>query len=351
MSVNFKKSYKFAFKSSLYISIFLLGCLSLYHFLFEKIDVFFSFFFPIVLFVFSFFLIQYRVEIFIYKRIKKLYDEVSILDATSLTDKTVTTDIASLTKDIRNFAKEKKIEIESLKVREEYRREFLGNVSHELKTPLFTVQGYLDTLIEGGAIKDKELRKKYIERASKGVERLIHIVQDLDMITKFESNDLNLDLSTFDIITEVQNVFDLLEMEADKKNIILMFDEKYSSPVFVHADKEKIQQVLVNLIMNSIKYGKENGTTEVAIENINKNKVLIRIQDNGEGIDKQYLSRIFERFFRVNKSGSRAEGGSGLGLAIVKHIIEAHQEKIFVQSNLKKGSEFSFTLKKGKWLD
>ncbi|WP_374543202.1 sensor histidine kinase, partial [Flavobacterium sp.] len=247
--------------------------------------------------------------------------------------------------------KEKKIEIESLKVREEYRREFLGNVSHELKTPLFTVQGYLDTLIEGGAIKDKELRKKYIERASKGVERLIHIVQDLDMITKFESNDLNLDLSTFDIITEVQNVFDLLEMEADKKNIILMFDEKYSSPVFVHADKEKIQQVLVNLIMNSIKYGKENGTTEVAIENINKNKVLIRIQDNGEGIDKQYLSRIFERFFRVNKSGSRAEGGSGLGLAIVKHIIEAHQEKIFVQSNLKKGSEFSFTLKKGKWLD
>lgn len=351
MSVNFKKSYKFAFKSSLYISIFLLGCLSLYHFLFEKIDVFFLFFFPIVLFVFSFFLIQYRVEIFIYKRIKKLYDEVSILDATSLTDKTVTTDIASLTKDIRNFAKEKKIEIESLKVREEYRREFLGNVSHELKTPLFTVQGYLDTLIEGGAIKDKELRKKYIERASKGVERLIHIVQDLDMITKFESNDLNLDLSTFDIITEIQNVFDLLEMEADKKNIILMFDEKYSSPIFVHADKEKIQQVLVNLIMNSIKYGKENGTTEVAIESINKNKILIRIQDNGEGIDKQYLSRIFERFFRVNKSGSRAEGGSGLGLAIVKHIIEAHHEKIFVQSNLKKGSEFSFTLKKGKWLD
>ncbi|WP_291274277.1 ATP-binding protein [Flavobacterium sp.] len=314
-------------------------------------DVFFLFFFPIVLFVFSFFLIQYRVEIFIYKRIKKLYDEVSILDATSLTDKTVTTDIASLTKDIRNFAKEKKIEIESLKVREEYRREFLGNVSHELKTPLFTVQGYLDTLIEGGAIKDKELRKKYIERASKGVERLIHIVQDLDMITKFESNDLNLDLSTFDIITEIQNVFDLLEMEADKKNIILMFDEKYSSPIFVHADKEKIQQVLVNLIMNSIKYGKENGTTEVAIESINKNKILIRIQDNGEGIDKQYLSRIFERFFRVNKSGSRAEGGSGLGLAIVKHIIEAHHEKIFVQSNLKKGSEFSFTLKKGKWLD
>lgn len=322
--------------------------LLVYNYFVLPINVFILLAFPITLFVFSFFLIQYRVEVFIYKRIKKLYDEVSILDATSLKNKTVTTDVSSLTNDIRNFAKEKKIEIESLNIREEYRREFLGNISHELKTPLFTVQGYLDTLIEGGAIKDKTLRVKYIERASKGVERLIHIVQDLDMISKFEVGDLNLDITKFDIITEIQNVFDLLEMKADAKNIILMFDEKYISPIHVYADKDKIQQVLTNLVMNSIKYGKENGTTEVTVEKINKNKVLVRVQDNGDGIEQHHLSRIFERFFRINKSGSREEGGSGLGLAIVKHIIEAHNEKIFVQSTPQKGSEFSFTLKTSK---
>jgi two-component system phosphate regulon sensor histidine kinase PhoR len=168
------------------------------------------------------------------------------------------------------------------------------------------------------------------------------------MISKFEVGDLNLEITKFDIITEIQNVFDLLEMKADAKNIILMFDEKYISPIHVYADKDKIQQVLTNLVMNSIKYGKENGTTEISVEKINKNKVLVRIQDNGDGIEQQHLSRIFERFFRINKSGSREEGGSGLGLAIVKHIIEAHNEKIFVQSTPQKGSEFSFTLKTNK---
>lgn len=348
MAINFNKSYKFAFISSFYISIFVIGSLLMYHFFIENITTIVIVLFPITLFLFSFYLIQYRVENFIYKRIKKLYDEVSILDATSLSNKTVTTDITTLTKDIRNFAKEKKIEIESLNIREEYRREFLGNISHELKTPLFTVQGYLDTLIDGGAIKDKTLRVKYIERASKGVDRLINIVQDLDMISKFEAGDLNLEMSKFNIVSEIQNVFDLLEMKADQKNIILMFDEKYSAPIFVEADKEKIHQVLTNLVMNSIKYGKENGTTEVSLEKINKNKVLIRIHDNGIGIEKHNLSRIFERFYRINKSGSREEGGSGLGLAIVKHIIEAHNEKIFVQSTYKEGSEFSFTLKNAK---
>ncbi len=348
MAINFKKSYKFAFKSAFYISLFVVISLLIYNQFIQPINIFVLLVFPITLFVFSFFLIQYRVEVFIYKRIKKLYDAVSILDATSLKNKIVTTDISSLTNDIRNFAKEKKIEIESLNIREEYRREFLGNISHELKTPLFTVQGYLDTLIEGGAIKDKTLRVKYIERASKGVERLISIVQDLDMISKFEVGDLNLEITKFDIVNEIQNVFDLLEMKADAKNIILMFDEKYISPIQVYADRDKIQQVLTNLVMNSNKYGKENGTTEVSIEKINKNKVLVRIQDTGEGIEQQHLSRIFERFFRISKSGSREEGGSGLGLAIVKHIIEAHNEKIFVQSTYKKGSEFSFTLKTSK---
>lgn len=348
MAISFKKSYKFAFKSSLYISFFVVLSLLIYHNFIQLVDYLILIVFPITLFFFSFFLMQYRVEVFIYKRIKKLYDEVSLLDATSLKNKTVTTDVSTLTNDIRNFAKEKKIEIESLNIREEYRREFLGNISHELKTPLFTVQGYLETLIDGGAIKDKTLRVKYIARASKGVERLINIVQDLDMISKFEVGDLNIDIEGFDIIAEIQNVFDLLEMKADAKNIILMFDEKYISPIIVYADKDKIQQVLTNLVMNSIKYGKENGTTEIAVEKISKTKILVRIYDNGQGIEQQHLPRIFERFYRVNKSGSREEGGSGLGLAIVKHIIEAHNEKIFVQSTHQIGSEFSFTLKTSK---
>jgi two-component system, OmpR family, phosphate regulon sensor histidine kinase PhoR len=255
--------------------------------------------------------------------------------------------MTSLTNQVKKFALDKKMEIETLKVREEYRREFLGNVSHELKTPLFTVQGYLSTLLDG-AINDKKVREKYLERAEKGVERLIYIVEDLDLIAKLEMGEVNLEFSKFNIIELVQSVFDLLEMNADKKNIILMFDRKYNRPIFVNADQEKIQQVLTNLIMNSIKYGRENGTTEVTIEDLVDNKVIIRIRDNGEGIEKHNIPRLFERFFRVDKSGSRSEGGSGLGLSIVKHIIEAHDEKIYVESDFDKGSEFSFTLEKAE---
>lgn len=297
--------------------------------------------------IFSFFVIQYRVEKFIYRRVKKIYDDVSFLESTSFINQPITTDMATLTKQVKKFATDKKLEIETLKVREEYRREFMGNVSHELKTPLFTVQGYLSTLLDG-ALEDKKVRRKYLERAEKGVERLVYIVEDLDMIAKFEMGEMNLDLSKFDIVELIQNVFDLLEMNADKKNIILMFDRKYNKAIKVFADKDKIQQVLTNLVMNSIKYGKENGTTEVTIEDLVDNKLIVRIRDNGEGIAKQYLSRIFERFFRVDKSGARSEGGSGLGLSIVKHIIEAHGESIYVESEFGKGSEFSFTIEKDK---
>jgi two-component system phosphate regulon sensor histidine kinase PhoR len=251
----------------------------------------------------------------------------------------------TLTKQVKKFATDKKLEIETLKVREEYRREFLGNISHELKTPLFTVQGYLSTLLDG-AMEDKKIRKKYLERAEKGVERLVYIVEDLDMISKLEMGDVNLELSKFNIVDLVQSVFDLLEMVADKKNIILMFDRKYNKAINVFADQEKIQQVLSNLIVNSIKYGKENGTTEVTIEDLVDDKIIVRIRDNGEGIEKQNIPRLFERFFRVDKSGARSEGGSGLGLSIVKHIIEAHGEKIYVESEFGIGSEFSFTLEK-----
>ncbi len=296
--------------------------------------------------IFSFFVLQYRVERFIYRRIKKIYDDVSLLNSASLINKPITTDMATLTEQVKKFAMDKKLEIETLKLQEEYRRDYIGNVSHELKTPLFTVQGYLLTLIDG--VDDKSLRKKYLQRAEKGVERLIYIVRDLDMITKLETGDLNLNYSRFDIIEVIQSIFDLLEMKASSKNIILMFDMKYINPIYVYADKEKIQQVITNLIVNSIKYGKEYGASEVSIEEIIENKILIRVIDNGVGIAQQHIPRLFERFYRIDKSGARKEGGSGLGLSIVKHIIEAHNEKIFVKSELNKGSEFSFTLEKSQ---
>ena len=245
------------------------------------------------------------------------------------------------------FAKDKKLEIEALKIREQYRKEFIGNVSHELKTPLFTVQGYISTLLDG-AYKDDILLHKYLERADKGVERLTYIINDLDMITKLETGDLILNIQSFDIVALVKNVFDLLEIKASKKKITLTFDLEYDKPIMVNGDKERIQQVLSNLVVNSIKYGQQNGTTEISIENLIKNKVIVRVTDNGEGIEAEHLSRLFERFYRVDKSGSRKEGGSGLGLAIVKHIIEAHDEKIYIESEYGVGSEFSFTLEKAK---
>ena len=352
MSLNFKKTYKFAIKSALYITLFASRFIAILTYLFFKPPtrdlVCFTVAFAVSLYVFAFFVIQYRVEVFIYRRVKKIYDDVSFLEASTFRKQPITTDMATLTKEVKKFATDKKMEIETLKVREEYRREFLGNVSHELKTPLFTVQGYLLTLLDG-AMNDKSIRKKYLQRAEKGVERLIFIVQDLDMITKLESGDMNLNVSEFNIVEVVQNVFDLLEMEAEKKNIILSFDNKYAKRVMVFGDQEKIQQVVTNLVVNSIKYGKQDGSTEVGIEDLNvNNKVIIRVNDTGEGIEKHHLPRLFERFYRVDKSGARAEGGSGLGLSIVKHIIEAHDEKIYIESQFGKGSEFSFTLEKAK---
>ncbi len=347
MAINFKKTYKFAVKSALYITLYSIASLAITKQFFPGITWEFVFVFCASLFIFSFFVLQYRVEHFIYRRVKKIYDDVSLLEGTSFRNKAITTDMATLTREVEKFARDKKFEIEALKIREEYRREFLGNVSHELKTPLFTVQGYLLTLLDG-AMNDKVLRKKYLQRAEKGVERLTYIVQDLDMITKMEVGDLNLNFTVFNITEVIQNVFDLLEMKADKKGIMLMFDQKYIKPIMVFADQEKIQQVITNLIVNSIKYGKENGTTEVAIEDLVNNKIIIRVKDNGEGIEQKHVPRLFERFYRVDKSGARTEGGSGLGLSIVKHIIEGHDEKIYVESKYGHGSEFSFTLEKTK---
>jgi len=249
---------------------------------------------------------------------------------------------------LENFLSSNKSNIEEiniLKDQENYRREFLGNVSHELKTPLFTIQGYILTLIEG-AMKDKKVRGKYLKRSAKGVDRLISIVKDLDLITQFESGIKTVDKSNFNIYELIYNVYDLMEFESEKNNTKLLIKDEHNSPVIVNADKERILQVLTNLIVNSIKYGKENGYTEVAVEEYNKDRIIVRVADNGEGIEDEHLPRLFERFYRIDKNRSRKKGGSGLGLSIVKHIIEAHQEQIFVESKVGQGTEFSFTLKK-----
>lgn len=346
MQKKLKKTYKFAFKTSLYITLFLTLAVGIFLY-FNHILNWFVVVFALITYAICFLITQYRVERFIYRRVKRIYDDLTLLESTSLRNQPITTDMGTLTREIDKYARDKKLEIETLKIREEYRKEYMGNVSHELKTPLFTVQGYILTLLDG-AMDDEKIRKKYLNRASKGVERLIYIVKDLDMITKLETGDLSLNIEEFDIVELVQSVFDLFEMKATKKKIILSFDMEYKAPIVVTADRERIQQVLTNLVVNSIKYGREKGTTEVSIENLIKNKVIVRVTDNGEGIDKEHLPRLFERFYRVDKSGSRKEGGSGLGLSIVKHIIEAHNEKIYVESELEVGSEFSFTLEKAK---
>ena len=236
-------------------------------------------------------------------------------------------------------------EINILKDQENYRREFLGNVSHELKTPLFTIQGYILTLIEG-ALKDKKVRGKYLRRSAKGVDRLISIVKDLDLITQFESGIKTVDKTDFNIYELIENVYDLMEFESEKNNTKLLVYNENNTPVIVNADKERILQVLTNLVVNSIKYGKEGGYTKVKVEEYDKDRIIVRVKDNGEGIEDEHLPRLFERFYRIDKNRSRKKGGSGLGLSIVKHIIEAHQEQIFVESKIGQGTEFSFTLKK-----
>ncbi|HEA20326.1 hypothetical protein LCGC14_0650960 [marine sediment metagenome] len=347
MATRLRRSYRFALRSSLLIALIFAFVLGIFLYFSHVFDGTLLLLATVILFLISFLILQIRIEKFIYKRIKQIYDDVALLESSTLSSDPITTDMRTLTEEIEKFAKDKKVEIDTLRVREEYRKDFLGNVSHELKTPLFTVQGYIETLLDG-AMNDKNVRKKYLQRASKGVDRLIYIVKDLDLITKLEVGELNLEEEDFNIVELIQNIFDQLEMKAEKKNIVLTFDMNYTQPIQVFADKEKIEQVITNLLVNSIKYGRRDGTTEVSVENLIKNKVIVRITDNGEGIPRRYIPRIFERFYRVDQSGSRKEGGSGLGLAIVKHIIEAHEEKIYVESEIGVGSEFSFTLEKTK---
>ncbi len=271
---------------------------------------------------------------------------VSVLDVQDVNQNSMTTDLDELSSELEELAEKNRLEIVSLNKQEAYRREFLGNVAHEMKTPIFTIQGYLITLLEGAG-EDKEIREKYLERAIKGVDRLEAVVKDLDMISKLETKDVNPVMENFNLLDLIQNIFDILDLKSSKKGITLRFAQFHQFPIIVNADREKIEQVLLNLIENSIKYGRVNGFTEVRIDESQLGRVKIDIVDNGEGMDKQHLNRVFERFYRVEKSRNRDQGGSGLGLSIVKHILEAHNQEINVKSKVGKGSEFSFYLNKG----
>lgn len=274
--------------------------------------------------------------------ISHLYDLVP-----DLNPKNAAKDFEGLSEQISSLTDVKSKEIGLLTERENYRREFLGNVSHELKTPLFSIQGYLLTLIEGG-VEDESIRDKYLNRINKSVERLTYIVKDLDMITELESGNLKLEQKPFNILALTKDIFDLLEIKAQNNQVTLKIENPIDIPIRVTGDIERIEQVLTNLIVNAINHSaKENTEIIVSFQTLG-NKIKTTVIDNGIGIKPEHLERIFERFYRIDKSRSRTHGGSGLGLSIVKHILEAHGEKIQVKSVYKKGTEFSFFLNKSQ---
>ena len=236
-------------------------------------------------------------------------------------------------------------EIDTMKGMETYRKEYIGNISHELKTPLFTIQGYVDTLLEGG-VENLAIRDKYLERIDKSVERLLNIVKDLDMINQFESGEITLNKSKFDLNHLIRELIDILDLEAQKKHTKIVLQTS-SNQIFVLADKQKISQVLLNLISNAIYYSNRESATVTVKTKVQNQKILVEVEDNGMGIKPEMLTRIFERFYRIESSRNRNDGGSGLGLAIVKHILEAHQENISVESIYLEGAKFSFSLQKG----
>ncbi len=284
---------------------------------------------------------DYFINKFVQKRIKLMYRTIQ----NQKFEGKDFYDIESSEEDVKKWMSERQAEIEHLKDTEKFRREFLGNVSHELKTPIFNIQGYVLTLLEG-ALEDEQINKKYLQRTQKSVERMISIVEDLESISTLEHNEKNLKIENFDIVELCKNVQDALEDKANKSTISIEFDKEYK-PILVEADKMKINQVLTNLVDNSIKYGKENGTTKFRLYDMDES-ILVEVSDDGIGIDEIHLPRLSERFFRVEESRSREKGGTGLGLSIVKHIIESHQQTLNIRSTVGMGSTFSFTLKKAK---
>ena len=294
-------------------------------------------------FIASYVAFRIAVERFIYKKIKVIYRTIHNLKLKKV-DSSKEFNLTQIQTEVEDWDKLNKEEIDRLKGLENYRREFVGNLSHELKTPIFNIQGYLLTLLEGG-LEDPNINVNYLEKASKSVERMISLIEDLDDISKLESGVIEMDIEKVDLVKLITEVISSLELKANNNNISISFLEMPSKPIWVNIDANGINQVLVNLIVNSIKYGKENGETLIRFFDMHEN-ILVEVADNGRGIAAEHLPRLFERFYRIDKSRARESGGTGLGLSIVKHIIEAHSQTINVRSTVDVGSTFSFTLKK-----
>jgi two-component system phosphate regulon sensor histidine kinase PhoR len=312
---------------------------------------FFLMYSTLIVFLLSYFVFSFILKRYIYDKIKIIYKTIHTFKL-SPENKNRTVDLrqnifGKIEEDVSGWAEEHKKEIDDLKKLEVYRKEFLGNVSHELKTPIFNIQGYILTLLDG-AMDDTDVNRDYLEKTEKNIERMINIVQDLEIISQLEAGEIKLTPTSFEIVSLIREIFEMLEIKAQKRSIVFHFHDSIDddSEILVFGDKEKIRQVLINLIENSIKYGNEGGRTKVSFYDMDEN-VLVEVSDNGIGIDAIHLPRLFERFYRVDKSRSRNQGGSGLGLAIVKHIIESHQQTVNVRSAPGVGSTFSFTLKKG----
>ena len=302
----------------------------------------------LLLFGVSYFVTIHYLKKYIYRKIKLIYKTIhkhKVRPEEKSSSVDIRTDIISeVEKEVSQWADDQAREIQELKSWQEYRRRFLGDISHELKTPIFNIQGYLETLIDGG-MDDPRINRNYLERAAKNVERLNTIVEDLEAISRMEAGELILEMQTFDIRELAEEVFEDLEIKAAKRNIQLNFKQGADQHFRVRADRESIRQVLMNLVSNSVKYGKNQGQTKIGFYDMDR-YILVEVADNGIGISKEHLAHIFERFYRVDKSRSRERGGSGLGLAIVKHIIEAHKQTINVRSSRGLGSTFGFTIEK-----
>lgn len=311
----------------------------------DLIIIFTSFF---VTFIINFLLIYFVYNAIIFKKIDDLFVLVKQQQPKEIPSISFQLDevdsIDRLENEIKKLVQERNKEFEQNRNLDSYRKEFLGNVSHELKTPIFNIQGYVSTLIDGG-VNDPAINIEYLKRADKSIDRMIQIVDDLETISQLEIGTLQLELETYDIVLQIKEVMEALEFQAEKQKIKLQLAKKYEKEILVVADKFRVRQVLVNLITNSIKYGKENGKTTISI-NLFSDQVIIEIKDNGIGIEAKHLPRLFERFYRVDKGRSRQQGGTGLGLSIVKHIIEAHNQTIDVVSTVNEGTIVAFTLKK-----
>lgn len=304
----------------------------------------------VVFFIIAFYIIQFAINTFILEKIRPLYKIIDFVPHTEKEPKLKLTpgfvELSQVEQDVEQWAQNQLQEIERLKVLEKYRKDFVGNVSHELKTPIFNIQGYILTLLEGG-LEDPNINKLYLTRAEKSIDRMISIVEDLESINKLETGELKPMFSVFDIVKLADEVLELEQPLSKERQISLISDYKTDKQLMVKADRKRITEVLTNLVVNGVKYGKANGFVKVGFYDFD-DKIMVEVSDNGIGIDKKDLSRIFERFFRVDKSRSREQGGTGLGLSIVKHIIEAHNQTINVQSVLNEGTTFTFTLEKAR---